>query len=105
MASAFKKSQSLSLIHILAIAAFPIVWFVLGEEHYKIYFSILSGLLAGVLIGLATEYFTSDSCKPTKKLASQSETGSATIIIGGIGLGMLSTCLLYTSGSGGSKGS
>ena len=53
---------------LVAIAAFPIVWFVLGQEHFKIYFSILSGLLAGVLIGLATEYFTSDSYKPTKSL-------------------------------------
>lgn len=90
--SALRRGTNLASV-LVAIAAFPIVWFVLGEEHYKIYFSILSGLLAGVLIGLATEYFTSDSYKPTKKLASQSETGSATIIIGGIGLGMLSTAV------------
>lgn len=57
------------------------------------YFAILAGLLAGVLIGRATEYYTSDSYNPTKKLASKSETGSATIIIGGLGLGMLSTAL------------
>lgn len=88
--SALRRGTNLASV-LVAIAAFPIVWYILGEEHYKIYFSILSGLLAGVLIGLATEYFTSDSYKPTKKLASQSETGSATIIIGGIGLGMLST--------------
>ena len=88
--SALRRGTNLSSI-LVALASFPIVWFVLGQEHYKIYFSILSGLLAGVLIGLATEYFTSDSYKPTKKLASQSETGSATIILGGIGLGMLST--------------
>ena len=90
--SALRRGTNLASV-LVAIAAFPIVWFVLGEEHYKIYFSILSGLLAGVLIGLATEYFTSDSYKPTKKLASQSETGSATIILGGIGLGMLSTAV------------
>ena len=57
------------------------------------YFAILAGLLAGVLIGRATEYYTSDSYNPTKKLAGKSETGSATIIIGGLGLGMLSTAL------------
>ncbi len=90
--SALRRGTNLASV-LVAIAAFPIVWYILGEEHYKIYFSILSGLLAGVLIGLATEYFTSDSYKPTKKLASQSETGSATIIIGGIGLGMLSTAV------------
>ena len=90
--SALRRGTNMASV-LVAIAAFPIVWFVLGQEHFKIYFSILSGLLAGVLIGLATEYFTSDSYKPTKKLAAQSETGSATIIIGGIGLGMLSTAV------------
>ena len=90
--SALRRGTNTASV-LVAIAAFPIVWFVLGQEHFKIYFSILSGLLAGVLIGLATEYFTSDSYKPTKKLAAQSETGSATIIIGGIGLGMLSTAV------------
>ena len=57
------------------------------------YFAVLAGLVAGVLIGKSTEYFTSDTYKPTKKLAAKSETGSATIIIGGLGLGMLSTAL------------
>ncbi len=79
---------------LIAIASFPIVWFLLdGKESVGLYFAILAGLLAGVLIGQSTEYFTSDSYKPTRKLASKSETGSATIIIGGLGLGMLSTAL------------
>ncbi len=78
---------------LVAVAAFPLVWFILGESYIGVYGAILAGLLAGVLIGKATEYFTSDSFKPTKKLASNSETGSATIIIGGISLGMLSTAL------------
>ena len=62
-------------------------------SHVGFYFSILAGLLGGVLIGKATEYYTSDSYKPTRKLAGKSETGSATIIIGGLGLGMMSTLL------------
>ena len=55
--------------------------------------AVLSGLLAGVLIGFFTEYYTSDSYEPTKKLAGSSETGSATIIIDGIALGMQSTAI------------
>ena len=50
-----------------------------------------SGLIAGVLIGALTEYYTSDSYKPTQNLAASSETGSATVIISGLSLGMLST--------------
>ena len=78
---------------IIAVAAFPLVYYILGKDNLGFYFAILAGLVAGVLIGLSTEYFTSDSYKPTKNLASKSETGSATIIIGGLGLGMLSTVL------------
>ena len=78
---------------VIAIAAFPLIWFILGKENMGFYAAIIAGLLAGVLIGLSTEYFTSDSYKPTKNLAGKSETGSATIIIGGLGLGMLSTVL------------
>ena len=78
---------------LIAILAFPLVYFVLGKEYWPIYFAILSGLAAGVLIGQATEYFTSDTYKPTQKLAASSETGPATIIIGGLSLGMLSTAL------------
>ena len=77
---------------VIAILSFPIVWFMLdGKNTIGLYFAILSGLVAGVLIGKVTEYYTSDSYNPTKKLAEKSETGSATIIIGGLGLGMLST--------------
>ncbi len=87
------KGTNFSAI-IIAIVAFPIVWFCLGgKESIGLYFAIIAGLLSGVLIGQATEYFTSDTYKPTKHLASKSETGSATIIIGGLGLGMLSTAL------------
>lgn len=79
---------------IIAVAAFPIVWFCLdGAGSIGLYFAILAGLVSGVLIGQSTEYFTSDTYKPTRHLASKSETGSATVIIGGLGLGMLSTAL------------
>ena len=79
---------------VIALAAFPIVWYCLeGAKSIGVYFAIIAGLLSGVLIGQSTEYFTSDTYKPTRKLAAKSETGSATIIIGGLGLGMLSTAL------------
>ncbi len=78
---------------LIAILAFPLVYFVLGAEHWPIYFAILAGLVAGVLIGQATEYFTSDTYKPTQKLSASSNTGPATIIISGLSLGMLSTAL------------
>ena len=89
---ALSRGTNFSAI-VIALAAFPIVWFVLGKEHWTMYFAIFAGLVAGVLIGQATEYFTSDSYKPTKNLAATSETGTATIIIGGLSVGMLSTLL------------
>lgn len=89
---ALRRGTNFSAIAIAA-ASFVTVWFVLGKEFYGIWLSIVAGLFAGVLIGLCTEYFTSDTYKPTKKLAASSETGAATIIISGVGLGMLSTAL------------
>lgn len=74
---------------LIAIVAIPLVYVIFG--NLGIYLAIIAGLLAGVLIGKFTEYYTSDTYKPTQNLAAESETGSATIIIGGIGLGMLST--------------
>jgi K(+)-stimulated pyrophosphate-energized sodium pump len=78
---------------IIAVLSFFLVWNVLGKDHIGVYFSILSGLIAGNLIGICTEYFTSDTYKPTKKLAKTTETGAATVIIGGLSLGMMSTFL------------
>ena len=89
---ALSRGTNFSAI-VIALAAFPLVYFVLGKDNWTIYFAILAGLVAGVLIGLTTEYYTSDSYKPTKKLASTSETGTATLIIGGLSVGMLSTLL------------
>lgn len=78
---------------IVAVGSYFIVREVLGSENIGVYFSILSGLFAGILIGFFTEYYTSDSYKPTRNLASMSETGPATIIIGGLSLGMASTAI------------
>ena len=89
---ALSRGTNLSAI-LIAIISFFLVWALLGLEHWGLYVAILSGLVAGVLIGKATEYYTSDTYKPTQELSSKSQTGSATIIIGGLGLGMLSTAL------------
>lgn len=75
-----------------AIASFILIKILLPEQ-VSVFGAVLSGLLAGVLIGFFTEYYTSDSYNPTKKLAGSSETGSATIIIDGIALGMQSTAI------------
>ena len=89
---ALSRGTNFSAI-VIAVAALPITCFVLGKENWMVYFAILAGLFAGVLIGKVTEYYTSDSYKPTQKLAGSSETGSATIIISGLSVGMLSTLL------------
>ncbi len=89
---ALSRGTNLSAI-LIAVISFFLVWAMLGLEHWGLYVAILSGLLAGVLIGKATEYYTSDTYKPTQELSGKSVTGSATIIIGGLGLGMLSTAL------------
>lgn len=62
-------------------------------DNANVFWAVISGLVAGVLIGFFTEYYTSDSYKPTQKLAGSSETGSATIIIDGMALGMRSTAI------------
>ena len=78
---------------IIAVAAFPVVWFMLGSSHIGLYAAILAGLLSGVLIGRCTEYYTSDTYRPTQHLAATSETGTATLIIDGLSLGMRSTLM------------
>ncbi len=89
---ALSKGTNFSAI-VIAVVSFPLVYFTLGKSNWTVYFAILAGLVAGVLIGRATEYFTSDSYRPTKDLAATSETGTATIIIGGLSVGMMSTLL------------
>ena len=72
-----------------AVVAAPLTYWILG--NWGVYIAILSGLIGGCAIGYFTEYYTSDTYKPTQELAAASETGSATIIIGGISLGLKST--------------
>ena len=72
-----------------AVVAAPLTYFTVS--NMGVYVAILCGLIGGCAIGYFTEYYTSDTYKPTQKLADASETGSATIIIGGISLGLKST--------------
>ena len=72
-----------------AVIAAPLTYFILGS--WGVYIAILCGLIGGCAIGYFTEYYTSDTYKPTQGLADSTETGAATTIIGGLSLGMLST--------------
>ena len=75
-----------------AVTALPLTYFIFrGLEGVKwsgIYVAILCGMVSGCLVGFFTEYFTSESYRPTRNLAATSQTGYATIVIGGISLGM-----------------
>ena len=86
------RGTNLSAV-LIAILSFG-VFYVLGFENWwQMALSVFSGLLAGVIIGKITEYYTSHSYKPTQKLAESSQTGPATVIINGVGLGMISTAV------------
>lgn len=76
---------------LIAIASFVILYLLQIDNWLGVSFSVLTGLAAGVIIGQATEYYTSQSYKPTQQIAESSQTGSATVIIKGIGTGMIST--------------
>jgi K(+)-stimulated pyrophosphate-energized sodium pump len=78
---------------IVAICSFFLVKYTLGMEHIGVYWSVLAGLVGGVLIGLCTEYYTSSGFKPTRSVADSSLTGPATVIISGMAVGMMSTAL------------
>lgn len=78
---------------LIAIATFGILYSLQIENWLGVSFSVICGLVAGVIIGKATEYYTSLSFKPTQDIAAAGETGSATVIIKGIGTGMISTCI------------
>lgn len=78
------------------LATFGVLALVFGTESnswWHLSLSVISGLLAGVVIGKSTEYYTSHSYKPTQKLAESAQTGPATVVISGVGLGMISTCV------------
>ncbi len=78
---------------LIAVATFFILYLLRIDNWVGISFSVISGLAAGVIIGQATEYYTSQSYKPTQAISEASNTGSATVIIKGIGTGMISTCV------------
>ena len=78
---------------LIAVATFGVLYLLDIPNWLGVSFSVIVGLLAGVIIGQSTEYYTSHSYKPTQKLAESSKTGPATVIISGIGLGMMSTAI------------
>ena len=83
------------LIAVLSFGVFYVLGFdgATGPAWWRLSLSVLSGLAAGVIIGKVTEYYTSHSYRPTQKLAEAAQTGSATVIINGVGLGMISTAI------------
>ena len=86
------RGTNLSSI-LIAGATFGIMYLLGMENWWQLSLSVVVGLAAGVIIGQATEYYTSHSYRPTQKLAESAETGPATVIISGVGLGMLSTAI------------
>lgn len=78
---------------IVALSSFFVVKYTLGMSHVGVYWSVLSGLIAGVIIGLSTEFFTSSGFGPTRTVAEASQTGPATVIIAGLSNGMRSTAV------------
>ena len=78
---------------LIAVATFGVLYLLDLPNWIGLSFSVIIGLLAGVIIGQSTEYYTSHSYRPTQKLAESSKTGPATVIISGIGLGMISTAI------------
>ena len=78
---------------LIAVATFAILYLLGIENWIYISCSVIVGLLAGVIIGQATEYYTSHSYKPTQEISAASQTGAATVIIKGVGTGMISTMI------------
>lgn len=86
------KGTNISSI-LVGLATFGILYYLNIENWLGISFSVICGLVAGVIIGQSTEYYTSHTYRPTQEVAESSETGPATVIISGIGLGMISTAI------------
>ncbi len=78
---------------LIVVATFFILWLLKLDNWMWISCSVVVGLLVGIVIGRSTEYYTSQSYKPTQRLSESGKTGPATVIISGIGLGMLSTAI------------
>ncbi len=90
--NALSMGTNLSSVLIVA-ATFLILWVLQLQNWFNISLAVVIGLLVGIVIGRSTEYYTSQSYKPTRKLAESGQTGPATVIISGIGLGMVSTAV------------
>jgi K(+)-stimulated pyrophosphate-energized sodium pump len=87
-------SRGINFSSILIIIASYLVVYLLGFDNaLGIWGAIVTGLVTGIVIGKATEYYTSHSYKPTQKIANSAETGPATVIISGLGVGMMSTAI------------
>lgn len=89
---ALSTGTTLSSVLIIA-GTFLILWVLNITNWGNIAFSVVVGLVVGIIIGQSTEYYTSQSYKPTQKLSESGKTGPATVIISGIGLGMISTTI------------
>ena len=86
---------------LIVVVSFLAIWFLLGIEMWGLWAAIIIGLIAGIIIGKGTEYFTSMDYKPTRGIAAQSKTGPATVIIEGMATGMISTWIpIVTIGVG-----
>lgn len=90
--AALNRGVNISAL-LIAICSFFILYLLGLENWLGISFSVICGLIAGIIIGQGTEYYTSHSYKPTQKVAQSAETGPATVIISGLGLGMISTAI------------
>lgn len=89
---ALARGTNLSSV-LIVIATFFILWLLQLTNWVNIAFAVVVGLAVGIIIGQSTEYYTSQSYRPTQKLSESGKTGPATVIISGIGLGMISTTI------------
>jgi K(+)-stimulated pyrophosphate-energized sodium pump len=90
--SSLNRGVNVSAI-LIAISTFGILYLLDFSNWLGLSFSVIAGLLAGIIIGQSTEYFTSHSFKPTQRIAASAKTGPATVIISGMGTGFISTSI------------